>query len=529
MERKSSPRGDAARLREILSILRRHDVVKGLTPEKLRMVLEDLGPTFMKIGQILSMRSDMIPREYCEELAKLRSEAAPMPIGEVRAAVESELNIRLCEVFASFDEMALGAASIAQAHRATLPDGSAVVVKVQRPGIFETMAQDIALMRRAAGLLKLATGTGDAVDFPMVLDELWAVSRQEMDFLAEADNAEEFYRLNESVAFATCPKIYRSLTTRRVLTMEYVDGLAIDDLPALDRAGYDRKEIAAKLADNYIKQIVDDGFFHADPHPGNLRVRGGQLVWIDLGMMGRLTPRDQKLLSEAVPAIARHDADALRRVLLAIGQCKGRVDGVRLNEDIDILLSRYAESELETISMPQLLDDVLALAKAHGISMPPGMTMLARGLSAIEGVVAALDPQFSVIRAAAAHVSAGALTEQALRKKLRGAAASVYDSLDKSLDIPALAADWLRTANRGHARVNLDVSPSEEFGRAALAWGNRLILCLLSFALLVSGAVLCLSDLQPRTLGVPVLGLACFALGFFTAGRLVYEIVRKRK
>ena len=166
MATSSGLRGDAARLKEILSILRQRGATRGLTPEKLRLVLEDLGPTFMKIGQLLSLRSDMIPREYCQELAKLRTEAAPMPLTEVRAAVENELGAPLTELFSTFDEAPLGSASIAQAHRATLKSGESVVVKVQRPGIYETMEQDIALLRRAAGLLKLAAGTAKPSIFP---------------------------------------------------------------------------------------------------------------------------------------------------------------------------------------------------------------------------------------------------------------------------------------------------------------------------------------------------------------------------
>ena len=529
MATSSGLRGDAARLKAILSILRQRGATRGLTPEKLRLVLEDLGPTFMKIGQLLSLRSDMIPREYCQELAKLRTEAAPMPLTEVRAAVENELGAPLTELFSRFDEAPLGSASIAQAHRATLKSGESVVVKVQRPGIYETMEQDIALLRRAAGLLKLAAGTGETIDFSLALDELWAVSQQEMDFLREAANAEEFYQRNEGVAFASCPKIYRAFTTRHVLTMEYIDGFSPDDLEALDRAGYDRAEIAAKLADNYIKQIVDDGFFHADPHPGNLRIRGGQILWIDLGMMGRLSPRDQKLLGEAVRAISHHDVDAMRRVLLALGQPKGPVDHAQINADIDALLSRYAETDLESVSMPQLLDDVLALAKRHGIALPPGMSMLARGLSTIEGVVVALDPHFNIMRATAAHISRGAFTPEAARKKLKSAAASVYDSLDKSLDLPALAADWLKAFNRGGAKLNLELSPSEGLARALLALGDRLILSLLALALLTGGALLCANGPAPFALGASALGLICVALGLCLSVGLILSILRKRK
>ena len=206
------------------------------------------------------------------------------------------------------------------------------------------------------------------------------------------------------------------------------------------------------------------------------------------------------------------------------------VDHAQINADIDALLSRYAETDLESVSMPQLLDDVLALAKRHGIALPPGMSMLARGLSTIEGVVVALDPHFNIMRATAAHISRGAFTQEAARKKLKSAAASVYDSLDKSLDLPALAADWLKAFNRGGAKLNLELSPSEGLARALLALGNRLILSLLALALLTGGrAVVGVNGPAPFALGASALGLICVALGLCLSVGLILSILRKRK
>ncbi|MDD3411317.1 MAG: AarF/UbiB family protein, partial [Eubacteriales bacterium] len=262
----------AGRLKEILSILSRHNVIAGVTPEKLCAILQDLGPTFVKLGQILSMRPDMIPARYCEALQKLRADVNPMPMDEVRRVVEGSLGMELHKAFPRFDEKPLGSASIAQVHRAELPDGSAVVVKVQREGIHDVMKSDIALLRKATGLMKL-TGTGETIDLNMVLDEMWVVSQEEMNFITEAKNGEEFARLNADVTYVACPKVYRELSSQQVLVMECIDGYAITDRDALTAQGYDMKEIGEKLCVNYMKQILDDGFFHADPHPGNLRVR----------------------------------------------------------------------------------------------------------------------------------------------------------------------------------------------------------------------------------------------------------------
>lgn len=262
MNRRQSDGENKARLKEITEVLLRHEIVRGVTPEKLRRILEDLGPTYVKLGQILSMRSDMLPGAYCKELSRLRSSVAPMPFAQVKRIVEEAYGRRLGEIFSSFDERALGSASIAQVHAATLATGERVVVKVQRQGIYDTMSRDIALLHRAVRVLKY-TGASELVDFNKVLDEIWAVAQQEMNFLTEAANLEEFRQLSEEVAFVTCPKLYRAYTTTQVLVMEFIDGYGVDEKQRLLDAGYDLSEIGRKLADHYVKQVVDDGFFQS--------------------------------------------------------------------------------------------------------------------------------------------------------------------------------------------------------------------------------------------------------------------------
>ena len=226
------------RLMEIMEVVRRHDITRGMSPEKLCAIIEELGPTFIKLGQILSMRSDFLPKEYCEALKKLRSDVSPMSYAQVVAIVEASYGRPLGEVFSSFDEQALGSASIAQVHAAVLQSGEPVVVKVQREGIHDVMSRDIMLLKQACRLLKYTPVSG-LVDFNRVLDEMWLVAQEEMDFQTEAANLERFRKLNEDVAFVTSPALYREYTTTRVLVMERVDGIAIDDRDALVAAGYD--------------------------------------------------------------------------------------------------------------------------------------------------------------------------------------------------------------------------------------------------------------------------------------------------
>ena len=382
MPSRNESRGEnRQRLMEIMEVVRRHDITRGMSPEKLCAIIEELGPTFIKLGQILSMRSDFLPKEYCEALKKLRSDVSPMSYAQVVAIVEASYGRPLGEVFSSFDEQALGSASIAQVHAAVLQSGEPVVVKVQREGIHDVMSRDIMLLKQACRLLKYTPVSG-LVDFNRVLDELWLVAQEEMDFQTEAANLERFRKLNEDVAFVTSPALYREYTTTRVLVMERVDGIAIDDRDALVAAGYDPAEIGAKLADNYVRQIMTDGFFHADPHPGNLRIRDGRIVWLDMGMMGSLNDRQRSMIGKAITGVARGAINLCRDAVLNLGEFHGETDRRQLYRDIETLLEQYGSLDLGSMDLAKVFEDLTEVMKRNGISMPGSLTMLARGAGA---------------------------------------------------------------------------------------------------------------------------------------------------
>ena len=310
---------EAKRFAEIVAILQKHHLVQGLTPEKVRDIFVDLGPTFVKFGQILSMRSDILPKEYCHALETLRTDVTPMPLTEVENILTQAYARPWQEVFSDIGIRPLGSASIAQVHAATLTDGQRVVVKVQRPDLYEIMSRDVRLLKRAAVLLKY-TPLASALDFHAVLDEIWRTVQQELDFTIEADNIAEFKRLNDGVAYADCPATYPKWCTKNVLVMEYIGGHQIDDAAGLRADGYDLNEIAVKLVHNYIRQITVYRFFHADPHPGNIRVQDGKIVWLDLGMMGRISPREAELYMGIIHTIYEQDVPALTDTLLSLGQ-----------------------------------------------------------------------------------------------------------------------------------------------------------------------------------------------------------------
>ena len=416
-----------SRLREITAVLRRHNITRGVTPKKLREILEDLGPTFIKLGQIMSMHSDILPKRYCDELMLLRSEVTPMPFEDVVSVIEESYGRSWKRVFSSIEETPQGSASIAQVHRAVLKNGDEVVVKVQRRGIYEKMARDIDLLHKAVKLMPPVSIKGMA-DLDLVLDEMWSVTRDEMNFLTEAANMEEFARRNKEVSFVGTPVLYQQYTTVNVLVMEYIDGIGIDDKDALIENGYDLKEIGSKLVDNYIKQVMDDGFFHADPHSGNVKIREGRIIWIDMGMMGRLTEHDREMIGKAVQGVALNDVGLIVQAVLALGEFKERPDQRKLYEDVEGLLMKYGNTEMGQINIASVMTDLMDVMKNNKIKMPHGLTMLARGLTHMEGVLADIAPDINMVEIATAHMSGEFFRNFDFKKELRSSGRSVIKS-----------------------------------------------------------------------------------------------------
>ena len=510
------------RLKEITSVLHKYGITRGITPQKLRMILEDLGPTYIKIGQIMSLHSDILPKRYCDELMCLRSEVTPMEFSEVKEVIERAYGCPWNEIFAFISDTPLGSASIAQVHRAELLSGEQVVIKVQRTGIYEIMARDIGLLRKAVKLMPPISLKGMA-DFDQVLDELWNVTREEMNFLTEASNIEEFARRNADVVYVRTPKLYQEYTTMHVLVMEYIEGPAIDDKEKLLAGGYDLEEIGIKLIDNYIKQVMEDGFFHADPHPGNVKIQDGKIVWIDMGMMGRLTERDREQISNAVKGVAENDIGLIQEAVMALGEFRGKPDQSKLYEDINNLMAKYGTIDMGDIDIAEVMQDLMEVMKENKISMPHGLTMLARGLANMEGVLAEISPQINMVEIAAARMKESFLTKEQWKKEIKNDAKRLYRSLHKAMDIPSLAADILQGHMKGQTRVNLDLHTSDELSGLLRRLVRNIVMGLWVMALLISSSIICTTNMQPRLWGIPAIG----AFGYLMAFAIVMYVFIK--
>lgn len=523
-----------SRLREITDVLRRHQVAKGVTPEKLRLILEDLGPTYVKLGQIMSLHSDILPKAYCDELLKLNTEVRPMPFSMVEEVLNHSYRMDWREIFSSIDQNPIGSASIAQVHKAVLKsNGSEVIVKVERKGIYDTMARDIRLLHRAVKILPSVPSLRNIVDLDMVLDEMWTVAQQEMDFLKEASNMEEFARLNKDIKYVAVPKLYREYTTGHVLVMEYIDGLSITDADALKAGGYDLDEIGKKFVNSFIKQVMDDGFFHADPHPGNVKIRDGKIVWLDMGMMGRLTEKDRKIMVRGVEGIAMHDISKVTDAVLDLGDFWDKPNRDQLYADLRDFLREYESQGMGSVDLAEAMESLMDIMKNNHISLPHGMTMLARGLTHVEGVLSVISPDINMMNIAYTRVSEDYFKKIRTnwKEELSRDSRKLYRAGVNSIEIPTLASEIMREYLRGHSRVNLNLDTTDHFVQVVDRAVRNLVIGLCIAGLLVGSSILCTTQMKPRIFGIPFLGffgyfIAISAIVFFV-GRFEWRKFRR--
>ena len=519
------PRGyRRKRLGEIMSILNRHEITKGLTPEKLRLIIEDLGPTFVKFGQIISMRSDLLPEAYCKELEKLRSDVKPMSFAIVKKQIETEYGDSMWSLFSKFDKKPLGSASIAQVHHAILKNGDEVVVKVQRPGIYEVMAMDIGLLHRAISLIKITGIISDALDLNMLLDEMWFAARQEMDFLIEARHADQFADYNEDISYVACPKMYHQYSTSKMLVMEYVNGISVGDLDALRAAKVNLNTLADNMAENYIKQVIDDAFFHADPHPGNIIIRDGVIVWIDTGMMGTLSRKDSNALKNMISAVATQNAQTLKNALLEIGDYSEPIDHIRMYADVDNFLSRYGNIDLESIELGTFLTDLLGLASDHHISVPKGISMFMRSCITIESVIALLNPHANLVSILMKHLYRNELKNLDLKATLFDFGRNLYTGAQATLEIPTYVISLIRTVLHGDTNINIKLSDYNNLMRKIDLLVSRIVTALIIVGLLIGSSFIATTNMKPEILDIPALGLIGFVFAMGLAFYLIFNI-----
>ena len=521
-------RGKLKRLAQIAQIVNQFDIVHGLTPVKMRLMFEALGPTFVKVGQILSMRSEILPQSFCDELAKLRADADPMPYGTVLQVLEDEYGRPAGEIFDHIDATPLGSASLAQVHRAKLTTGEDVAVKVQRPGVRETMAQDVSIMRTIARIAAKTMPSAQVVDLSGVVEELWDTFEAETDFMIEARNLAEFKRFCEHYKYMDCPKPYSDLCTEHVVVMDYVEGISVSHPDELIEAGYDLKEIGTKLVDNYATQVLDEGFFHADPHPGNIMVRGGRIVLLDLGMTGRLNAKTRSVLKDMIFAVAKQDSPALADGLLRFAGAEADPeDYPALLADLDVIVKEFGTVDLAELDIAAMLTALTQMAQRHGIEVPSTVTTVGRALVTLEGLLDEFIPDVNMIQIISDHIASSTSKKDFAKDETKSLALESHQALHSLL----AAANELKVASRmltrGQLRVNMEMVGSQEPIHLLANMVNRLTMALIVVGLFIGSSIVYYAGIKPVIFGIPIVGFLGYVIAFILSVWIVFDIYFK--
>ena len=482
-------------------------------PARFRRVLEELGPTFIKLGQVMSTRPDIVPSAFVNELKSLQSNVPPLPLEQVRAQVESSLGRPIEEVYEAFAENPIGSASIGQVHRARLKEsGEEVVVKVQRPGIEEKIRADLDILTTLAKLLEATVQEVELYSPSGILREFSQALLKELDFRREAEHVEEFRRHFAMDPVVSAPRIFEAWTTKEVLTMEFVRGEPLEVIEGgTARAGV----VLDRLLDAVVKMVLYDGFFHGDPHPGNIFVtERDELVFIDFGMVGRLSGAQQDDVIDLIIAVLSGDVDSIARTLLKMGRPIGRVSMRAFKADIVRIRDMYLLSNLADINVTEFVQQVMDAAQAHRIQINASYAVLVKTASTIEGIMRQLEPELDLLGRATPYVkelaarrfSAKKLATSALRNSM--AFSSFITQFPEQMD------QILMDLEGGNLSLNMRNDPLEHLGQHLNTLGTRLFLGLIAAGLAISAAIL-LRDQTFAIWGVSVvmiLGVLCALL-----------------
>jgi ubiquinone biosynthesis protein len=484
-------------------------------PERMRLAFEELGPTFIKLGQLLSTRSDVIPKSYVAEFAKLQDMVPGFSFAEVVQQVRLELGGEMKDFFSSIDEAPMAAASIAQVHRAKLPSGEDVVVKVRRPGVEEAVETDIDILMGLAFLTERHFPGSEIFDPVGLVKEFARTIRREMDLSREGHTIEKIganFAGDTSLYF---PKVYWEQTSKGILTLEYIDGIKVSDLAALDRAGLNRRLVARRGADAFLKQVLVHGFFHGDPHPGNVFILPGNVICLlDYGMVGRLDPQSKAFLTDFLLAIINRDVDKIISILLYSGDITDIPNTRFLKRDLSDFIDSYYEIPLQEVVVGRMLVEFIEIIAAYHIRFRPDFMLLAKALMTIEGMGRELDPEFNMIENLRPFMESASREKVSLGHIAKDIGSQFTSYVNLAKNLPDDLKEILNRINRNKFKIDLEHRGLDHFIRELDKSSNRLSSSLIITALIVGSSLIMQTHRGPQLLGFPVLSI----LGYSIAG-----------
>ena len=459
-------------------------------PERVRRALEDLGPTFVKLGQVLATRVDLFGPEWIAELGKLQNAVPPLPFERVRPQLVEDLGAEPEAVFAQLDEAPIAAASLAQTHRAWLADGTAVVLKIRRPGIRDTVEADLRLLARLAEIVEAQAPDLHRYRPREVVQQFAQSLRRELDFAAECRNAERIAANFAGHDEIVVPRVHWQWTCERLNVQDFVAGIPGPDLAAVDASGMDRKRLAQVGAGIVLKMVLEDGFFHADPHPGNIFYLPGERIGvIDFGMVGRVSEQRRIQIVQLLHGLVEREAEAVTDVLMEWGEGAWEADETRLQADIGAFVDQYRGVPLKDLRMGAMLLDVTTILRDHGLSLPPDLALMIKAFLTLEGFGRQLDPDFDMAGAARPYVEKVLLARYSPRALLRRGRRGAIDALELAGDLPRELRRLLRAARRGRLNMQIEVTSLKAFGEQVDRAANRLTMGVVTAALVIGSSI----------------------------------------
>lgn len=501
-------------------------------PRRVRMALQELGPTFIKLGQLLSTRPDLVPHVYIEELEHLQDRVAPVPFARIRKQIEAELKGSLNDLFPRFDPEPIASASIAQVHRAATRDGAEVVVKVRRPDIVHTIRTECQIIQDLATLIKGALPEGESIDPVRMANEFTRAVNKEVDLANEARNIKRFARNFKDDKTVHIPRVHRDYSTEAVLTMEYMRGIKASDIAALQAAGLDPKVIADRGASFILRQLFDFGFFHADPHPGNIFVMPENvLAPLDFGQVARLGRENRDLMTDIIIAVTDTDADRMVHAFNKAGMVGEQTNPRALKDDLEEMLDTYTYMPLKDIPMGQAIRHTFDVMRRHHIHPPAEFTLMLKSLMTIESLAMALDSDFDLTTHLQPYARRLALERMDPRRLWRVGSRTLRDAGEMVVSIPEQVSAILSNIRRGRVQVHVQHEHLEQLTHTLDRSSNRI-----AFGLIIAGTVVGSSMLVTLGEGT-VLGLVRHdtlgIIGYLAAGLLGFwllvSILRSRR
>lgn len=480
--------------------------------QRLRRAFEELGPTFIKLGQILSDRADIIPESVVLEMKKLQDEVPPFPTDEAKRIVSESLGYPTDELFLYFYDEPEGAASLAQVHRAILPTGKPVAVKIKRPGIDDQIEADLQIMRQFANFVDSYTSYFDTLSAKDIIEEFETQIRKELDFVEEFLSVRKFAADYEKDDTVIVPEVYDQYTTHDVLVQEFIHGQKVSEIIENPSDRFDTKRINLRTADFIMSQLFINGYFHADPHPGNFLVLEGDIIcFIDFGMVYALRPYEQDNLNLMMIGLSRLDPSLVARSLLRMGYAEGKVDEARFESVVYDYIEEHLNRPLEYIDIPSAFMNLLQTVVRFGIRLPPRLIYVAKVLGSMQTIGSGLDPEFQLLKYLRDFSPRIWINQIASNRAGNRVLKTTLDWNEALADAPTIVQETKRLLR--DRRLNINIPQAADIAETYDRVGFRMTFALVLSALLVSSSLVVLADIEPQVYGIPVFGIVGFSLG----------------